>query len=292
MSLVENALGKARSGAVPGRLAPAERKAEVAEQTGQHVLPSIPRKVDRPALTIDEAVLRASGFQADGRATHQAASECRHIKRRLLAESDPVTGEFARVTMITSAVAGEGKTFAAFNLALSLARDPDYSVLLIDADAIRPRLSAALGVSDRRGLTDAAHEAGTLPESLVLSTNIEGLSVLPVGQKREECTELFCSHQFRQVMAKLAAPANRLIVIDSLPLLQTTEAMALTPYAGTVVVVVRANMTPRSALTAAMEQLDQHPHVLAILNCAEPPLLGRLFGHGYGYHYYEDYAPR
>lgn len=289
MSLVEKVLGKARAGSAT-RLAPAERKVEVAEQTGQHVLPPVARHVPSPRLVLDDAALRSAGFVAEGMTNHQFASECRHIKRRLLSESDPVEGEFARVAMLTSAVAGEGKTFTAFHLALSLARDPDYSVLLVDADSVRPRLSTALGIADQHGLTDLASDDAMEPESLVLTTNIEGLSVLPIGTRREETTELYGSHRFRQVMVQLAAPANRLIIMDTLPLLQTTEAMALSPYAGTVILVVRANYTPRVALTSVLEQLEQHPHVLAILNNVKPPLLGKLFGRSTGYQYYSDYV--
>ena len=127
-------------------------------------------------------------------------------------------------------------------------------------------------------------------ESLVLSTNFEGLSVLPVGRHDIEATELFASHQMQRVMGRLGEPAQRLIVMDSLPLLQTTEALALVSNADAILVVVRAGVTPRAAIVEALEQLADHPRVMTVLNGAEPTLFGRYLGHGYGYHDYSEYA--
>ena len=248
------------------------------------------RVARKPQLMISDEQLRAAGLFPPAALPHQLAAECRNIKRGLLRELERAEGRRASVSLVTSVLAGEGKTFTAFHLAMSLARDPDSTVLLIDADTVRPRLSRSLGIDDRPGLVDAAYDAKVDVESLVLSTNFEGLSVLPVGRHDIEATELFASHQMQRVMGRLGEPAQRLIVMDSLPLLQTTEALALVSNADAILVVVRAGVTPRAAIVEALEQLADHPRVMTVLNGAEPTLFGRYLGHGYGYHDYSEYA--
>jgi len=290
MSLVEKALGKARSNSLRKAASEVAEAAAPVEAAPRVVSPPAERVARKPQLVIGDETLRRAGLYPPNELPHQLAAECRNIKRGLLNELERAEGRNSNVTLITSVLAGEGKTFTAFHLALSMAKDPDFSVLLIDADTVRPRISRALGVDERPGLVDAAFDAMVDVESLVLTTNIEGLSFLPVGRHDVEATDLFASQQMQRVMGRLSETSGRLIVMDSLPLLQTTEALALVANADAVVVVVRAGVTPRAAIVEALEQLSDHPRVMTVLNAAEPTLLGKYLGHGYGYHDYSAYA--
>jgi capsular exopolysaccharide synthesis family protein len=211
------------------------------------------------------------------------------VKRNLLGAIR--SGEASRVILVASALAGEGKSFTAANLARSLALEPDYSVLLIDADVARPHLSHALGLTDRKGLMNALIEPGCDVETLILTTNIEGLTVLPVGGGHANATEHLSSERMRAVLELLQEMPNRIIVIDSLPILLSTEARVLAPLAGQVLMVVRAESTPQSAVKSAVEILGEGVTVKMLLNAVVQTGASRYLGYDYGYAYGYGYGP-
>jgi Mrp family chromosome partitioning ATPase len=121
------------------------------------------------------------------------------------------------------------------------------------------------------------------PESAVLSTSIPGLSILPAGSPNPDATEHLASIRGREVIGMLAAPANRILLIDSLPMLQTTEARALAGHAGQVILVVRADVTPTAAIKQAIECLDEDCNVKMLLNAVDP--MAMLGTYGYSQYY-------
>src|SRR5690606_1032640 len=108
-----------------------------------------------------------------------------------------------RLVMMTSALPGEGKTFTSINLALSLAREKDTSVVLVDGDVAKPHISHIFGVETERGLLDALSEtdAGIVP--MIVPTDVRGLSILPAGRVREGATELLASARMEQICFQL-----------------------------------------------------------------------------------------
>lgn len=289
MSLVERALEKARAAnaaAAPARLsadpaAPKRRR----EEAGP-LAPSgpFPRIAEKPEVQISDAQLVANGLRAPPGFLQQQTAEYRHVKRQLIASMAELKSTQRQIILVTSSLAGDGKTHSATNLALSLAMEPDFSVLLIDADVAKPRLSRLFGLESRPGLMDAlAHDMD--PENLVLTTNIEGLSVLPAGNTHSNATELFASARMHEVMANLSRPANRIIVVDSLPLLLATESRALLPCAGQILVVVRADVTPAAAVRQALELIGEGANVNLLLNACIRNGVGSSRYSGYNYNY-------
>jgi Mrp family chromosome partitioning ATPase len=187
--------------------------------------------------------------------------------------------------MITSALPGEGKSFTSVNLALSLARERDISVLLVDADILKPRTSEIFGVKQELGLMDALRDDEMNIESLVLGTNIRGLAILPAGHFIEGAAELLLSDRMRRLLSSLlGANPRRLVVLDSPPLLPTSEGRALTKVAGQVVLVVRSGQTPVHALKDAIGLLDSGSFGGVIVNEAHMSLTESFYGYGaYGY---------
>jgi protein-tyrosine kinase len=289
MSLIEKALDKVRATtaatatmgtpAAPSVLA--DTGATTIRQRALQMPPS--RVVHNPDVHITGAMLNELGLHAPVEQDYQRVSEFRHIKRNLLGAIR--AGEANSVILVASALAGEGKSFSAANLARSIALEPDYSVLLIDADVANPRISQALGLLDRKGLMNSLVEPGCNVESLILSTDIEGLSVLPAGGSHENATEHLSSERMRAVLHLLQAVPNRVIVIDSLPILLTTEARVLAPLAGQVLMVVRAESTPQSAVDQAVDILGEGVNVKLLLNAVERTKASRYLGYGYGYGY-------
>jgi protein-tyrosine kinase len=201
---------------------------------------------------------------------YQLAQQYRQIKRPLIVGA---VGRGAprlpngHVIMIASALAGEGKTFTALNLALSMSIEKDIHVLLVDADVAKPLLSGLLGLGAAPGLLDVLRDSRLDVESVILRTNIPNLSVLPAGRHSQEATELLASARMEEVVRAIAQhDERRLALLDSPPLLLTTESPALAQVAGQVVMVVRAGVTPRQAVLAALTYVGTHPAVSLVLN--------------------------
>ncbi len=95
--------------------------------------------------------------------------------------------------MITSALPGEGKSFSAINLAISIAMELDNTVMLVDADVARPSSLNMLGLPPSQGLLDVLQNNSLDISGVMLKTNIEKLSILPSGTPHPRATELLAS---------------------------------------------------------------------------------------------------
>lgn len=276
MSLIEKALGKLRDSG----------NARSVERSPEATLPAVPvvrQVVAEPQLRVTGGMCEKLGLVAPAEQEHQRTSEYRQIKRQVVAEIRANPAE--RVVLVASALAGEGKSFTSANLARSLALEPDFSVLLIDADVIKPQLTRSFGLQGSRGLTDALMDGSVDPESLVVTTDIDGLSVLPAGSPNEHASELFASERMRQVLQLLLAVPQRIVVIDSLPLLVTTEARSLVPHASQLLLVVRAESTSESAVRQALTVIGEDANIKLVLNAVVRTPVSRYLGYGYGFDY-------
>jgi exopolysaccharide/PEP-CTERM locus tyrosine autokinase len=242
-----------------------------------------------PAVEIDLQGLRSAGYLPEEDRKRQFADHYRQIKRpiidKALAGATP-GGMDPRLIMVTSALPGDGKTFTSVNLALSIARERDISVLLVDADVLKPHVSKIFSITTQAGLTDLLLDETRRVESLVLPTNIRGLSLLPAGRPAEGGAELFASQRMRQLLANLlASHPRRLVLLDSPPLLLTSESRALVPVVGQVVLVVRAGQTPLSAVRDAIGLFSKEQAGL-VLNHSESAYSESYYG------YYGNYGDR
>jgi receptor protein-tyrosine kinase len=266
MSVVEKAINKMR-GSQPATPVSVERAIGtlVPAAAVQGELP-VPSRI----IKIDQDALRAEGLLPPKPQERLIARQYRQIKRPLLArlrERTAARRQSAHTLVLASAVAGEGKTFTSFNLAFSLAREKDLRVVLVDADAPKAHISRLLGVADQPGLLDVLKNSALDVESVILGTDVPNLFVLPAGTRTDDATELYSSERMREVIARLGARDQRRVVLfDSPPLLLTTEAQVLAQMAGEVIVVVRANETPRSVVLEALDHLDKDHPVSLVLN--------------------------
>ena len=284
----------------PGNVAnPALARAPVripgAERRAAREAPPVdtaPRKPDDAvavsrAVKIDLARLASLGFVTPDAPRSQLAAEFQTIKRPLLANAQP--GAISRphnanLIMVTSAVAGEGKSFTALNLALSIAMELDSTVLLVDADVANPVILDILGLPSSKGLMNVLTDRKLDLSSVILRTNIEKLAVLPAGSRHPRATELLASEGMSRLVDEMAARyPDRVIVFDSPPLLLTTESPALAAHMGQIVVVVEAERTTESTLTQALAKIENCPIVMTVLNKAPASRLGSYYGYGYRY---------
>jgi protein-tyrosine kinase len=234
-------------------------------------------------ITLDLLRLRNSGYLPEEGQDARFAEYYRELKRPLIQKAMAVNSAHMRLILISSALPGDGKTFTSLNLALSMARERDISVLLVDADLPKGHISSALGLHDEPGLTNSLLDASLDVESLIVGTDISSLAVLPSGRQVAGATELIASSRMTEVVARLSRNPRRLVLLDTPPLLVSSESRALSLIPAQLVLVVRSGHTPRQALLDAISKLDKR-NLHLVLNDAHIRSGGGYYGYyGYGY---------
>ena len=171
--------------------------------------------------------------------------------------------------LVTSCLPGEGKTKVALNLAGTLARALDHYAILIDADLRKKDLTLALGLGHVFGLSDILVQRATLEDALV-ATEIEGLTILPAGTDAPNPAELITSNRMKTLIQKLRKKhKNSFIIIDSTPMVATSEAPALTQITDAAIVVILADKTGRDVVKRELKAINPEKILGVVLNRAE-----------------------
>jgi len=222
-----------------------------------------------PRTLIDMGGLARAGMFDWTHGRSRISEEFRLAQRQLLrtAFSPSAEAGLSNLLMVTSARPGEGKSFTALNLAGSVALQGDHHVLLIDSDAKRDSICQALSLADAPGLLDLAADPGMDPNEVILHTEIDNLSILPVGQERGRSSELFASREMTQLIQRLGRRyADRLLILDAAPCLSTSDPAALAPIVGQILFVVEAERTQRDEVEAALDLIQACPLIMLLLN--------------------------
>ena len=271
----------------PAPLLPSDETPPTSIRGEQAALQSPEMAISR-RVELDLQVLSAAGIIRPDAPRSMLADEFRVIKRPLI---DNAMGKGAsqiengNLIMITSALPGEGKTFTATNLAMSIAMELDNTVMLVDADVARPNLLKRLGVPPARGLMDVLVDESIELSQVLLRTNVEKLTILPSGTPHPRATELLASDAMINLLADMANRySDRIIIFDSPPLLVTTEARTLAARMGQVVIVVKAEGTAHADVRHSLATLETCPVKLMFLNQARAATKDS-YGYGYGYGY-------
>lgn len=254
------------------------------DAAGAHA-PAQPQRNRRTATAVelDFAKLGAAGYLVPEQPRSPLADQFRQVKRSLL-KNIHVLGQpplsRSNIIMVTSALKGEGKTFCAINLAMSIAMELDRSALLVDADVLRPAVLGRLGLSTREGLLDVLSEPGRDLSTVLLKTNLPKLGLLPAGTAKLNSTELLTSDAMGRLLDELATTySDRVVILDAPPLLLTTESQALATRVGQILMIVEASRTSPGAVAQAFEAVEQCPAVMSLLNKCEAS--SATYGYGY-----------
>jgi len=295
VDLPEDAVARDQTSQIPAQKA-TERDTSQQTSSPDPITPLPVGKDLAPASTVSAAnrvsldfdAMAASGLLVPSQSRNVLANEFRVIKRPLIANAmgrgaTPVTN--GNLVMITSALPGEGKSFTAINLAISIAMELDNTVMLVDADVARPSVLNMLGLPPTEGLLDVVNENSIDISHVLLRTNIEKLSILPSGTPHPRATELLASDAMIRLLEDMAKRyPDRIIIFDSPPLLLTTEARALATHMGQIVIVVQSGETTQAAVREAVSTVEACPLKMMLLNKATQSASDR-YGYGYAYGY-------
>lgn len=174
-----------------------------------------------------------------------------------------------RSMLITSCLPGEGKTTVAINLAAAMAKGMDNSVILIDGDMRRKGLSSRSGLKDALGLSDVLTGKASLEESLV-NSGIKGLSILPAGSFCSDPVEWISSSKMSNLLEQIKEEyEDAYIVVDSTPIVPTSEPNFLCRMVEGVLFVIRAEETRRDLVRRELRAIDPEKILGIVLNCAD-----------------------
>jgi len=169
----------------------------------------------------------------------------------------PKDGKRPRTIMVTSAFPGEGKTFLASNLAVSLALGINEYVLLIDCDLRRPYLHKMFGYSNFEGLHEYLTGRKELPD-LLIRTSIEKLTLLTSGSAPPNPSELLSSIKMREFLEEVKDRyQDRFIIIDAPPSQVSAETNVLSNYVDGIIFVVMAKKSPKETIQRSIENLGR-----------------------------------
>ena len=215
--------------------------------------------------TVVDGVSLSPLFVAATEPGSPAAEQYRLLRTRL--ESRDASGR-NQLLLVTSPRLGDGKTTTSSNLALTLAREFQHRVILVEADLRRPTLAQRFGLSAQRGLVDVLLGAIPLDEAII---PIPGhhLSLLPAGEEGTRSTELLASSMMQRAMDDLRSRFDR-IIVDTPPV-GLADTHILARIADGVIVVVRAGVTPRPALERALAAIDRERLIGLVLNDVDDP---------------------
>lgn len=261
---------------------------EVIATPAAHVPAVTPVQFTGARHPVERNHLRDQGLIVPGGSVTALLEEFRIVKRQLMATAADLrqqsTGAAAQRVLICSPHPGEGKTYTAVNLALSIASEKESEVLLVDADFAKPSVLSALGLPGGPGLMDALADPAIDVADCVIGTDIPGLWVLPAGNATSSDSEFLSSSRTAAVLDRLTQGApQRFVIFDSPPALAASPAAELAKHVSQAVVVVRADITQQSALEDAVSLLAGCAHIELLLNAVQFNPTGRKFGSYYGY---------
>lgn len=192
-----------------------------------------------------------------------AAEQFRTLRARIdsLAAERPL-----RTLAVASAIGGEGKTMAAVNLAIVNAMAVGRRVLLVDCDLRKPRIHETLGLRPEAGLAEILQGEATLEKAVSRAEGLD-LDVLPVRGLPKNPSELLASDAMRKLVEELAGRYDR-VIFDTPAALALPDAKTVSELVDGLVMVVRAEMSPREDVEAALDILDRRRVIGLVLNGA------------------------
>jgi Mrp family chromosome partitioning ATPase len=250
--------------------------------------PAAPPPPQRPRHAVNrQRLVNAGMILPDGGPTAQL-EEFRIVKRQLLGQAEELrrlgSGPASQRIMITSPHPGEGKTFCAVNLAMSIAAEKEAEVMLVDLDLARHSALGILGIQNGPGLMDALVDPRLDVRRMVIPTDIHGLSVLPGGRPTNSDAEYLASSRAPRVLDMLTENApRRIIIIDTPPALAAMFPAEVAKLVGQVALVVLADKTSNNAVQDAASLLAGCPNIQLLLNAVQFSPSGRRFGSYHGY---------
>lgn len=225
--------------------------------------------VKHTSVAFDRARLRELALIDWAAGRTRVAEEFRIIKRQFLEQAaDPRRyGPRSNLIMITSGRAGEGRTFTALNLAISMAMERNWQVLLLDTCDDPNAVASAVQTRPELGWLDLVEDPALDVSGAILETDIPRLSLMLPGPRQGRVPEAIASENMRRMLEELSASNhNRVVLIDAPPCLDSSDPATLARVVGQTGLVVEAHTTQQQSVEDSLELLRACENTYLILN--------------------------
>ena len=172
-----------------------------------------------------------------------------------------------RILAVSSAVAGEGKTVTAIQLAANMAATGRKKVLLVDMDLRKSSLARELGIASDPGLSEFL--SGSVPMGKIIRNSVvPGLSVIVGGKTLSSPTDMLAGENFRSLLREVREQFD-LVILDTPPILPVPDAVTICEQVDAFILLFRFSHTPHQLFRQAVEELGERKIVGVVLNCEE-----------------------
>jgi protein-tyrosine kinase len=188
--------------------------------------------------------------------------------------------------LITSALANEGKSTVSVNLAAAISQEIQKKVILIDADLRKPSIFLN-NAQNHKGLSNYLSDQAPLSE-IVLKSETENLWIIQAGQSSPRASELIGSKKMKELFPSLRElrefGEETYIIVDSTPIMVTTEPSLLAKLVDGVILVVMAGNAPKESIRRALQSIDRQKIIGVVFNQRDSkPSSSYYSGYHYGY---------
>jgi capsular exopolysaccharide synthesis family protein len=188
--------------------------------------------------------------------------------------------------LITSAVPQEGKTMVAVNLAMAISQEINKKAILIDGDLRKPSISLEKR-HHSKGLSNYLSDGTPLSEILI-NSEIENLQVIMAGPPSQKSSELIGSKRMGELLKSLSEfGESTYIIIDSSPIISTTEPILLSETVDGIILVIKANRTPREVIQRSVKSLDRQKIIGVVFNQIDSKLPAHHYQYDHDSKYYK-----
>jgi len=296
VSTIEKALAKQKKAAQDKNQSIQATAATSSNQSHNLTIPEAPlqtgeasasTQTHKETILLNGESLNERGFIYDHDSAHHIQEEFRHIKRKLINNAfGPAakTLKHSNLIMVTSSNPNEGKTFISINLALSIALEQDKTVLLVDADVLRPSIHKELEFESKQGLLEYLLDEVNSLSNVIYNTNVANLKLIPAGKPHHLTNELLASTKMAKLAEELAKRyPDRIVIFDCPPILGVTETPVLSSLVGQAVVVVEESKTKVDNVKKAVSQLNEDIAIGFVMNKTVMSKKDEYGYYGYGY---------
>jgi capsular exopolysaccharide synthesis family protein len=168
---------------------------------------------------------------------------------------------------VSSAVAGEGKTLTAIQLAANMASTGRKKVLLVDMDLRKSSIARELGIASDSGLSEFLSES-VPKEKIIRNSVMPGLSVIVGGKTLSSPTDMLAGEKFRSLLREVREQFD-LVILDTPPILPVPDAVTISEQVDAFILLFRFSHTPHQLFRQAIEDLGERKIVGVVLNCEE-----------------------
>lgn len=189
--------------------------------------------------------------------------------------------------IVTSPLAGDGKSTCSCNLAISLA-NTNKTVLIVDCDLRKPVMHKTFNLSNKQGLSDILSCLANVSDC-IQKTSYKNLSIIPAGSNAPNPSELLSSKEMKNLIDNLSEQYNY-IIFDCPPINVVSDALPLFEWIDGIILVTRYNKTTYPELQKALATIEFAKANLFGFFFYDMPMQGKKYGYNYRNRYYSKYS--